>query len=210
MLYRTNVLLSGKLFRIKTCLWLNLIYVNMLCTSSQLVYSLQPLKVFPSSAYHLGMPHKRWAMLLFMPLWSSHTWVRITWIFSRRVYILVCTVPARHVNCIRLQSAWVEPSLAAVIKNYFGPSSDQPLLTELTFYWRQQHSKFYLMINFRLNQRSLPCRMKRSSLAVKREHDDISLASADWMRTYLLSIFVNWNELRHRKLSLICISKLLE
>jgi len=35
------------------------------------------------------------------------------------------------------------------------------------------------MINFRLNYHSLPRRMKRNSLAVKREHDDISSASAD-------------------------------
>jgi len=93
MLYHTSVVLSGKLFRIKTCLWPNPISVNLLYKSkfSQLVYSLQPLRVLPSSAYHLGMPYKRWAMLPFVPLWPNHTWVRITCIFSTRVYILVCT-----------------------------------------------------------------------------------------------------------------------
>jgi len=92
ILYCSSVVLSGKLFRIKTCSWLNPISVNLLykSNSSQLVYSLQPLKVLPSSAYHLGMLHKRWAMLLFMPPWPSHTWVRITCIFSKGVYILVC------------------------------------------------------------------------------------------------------------------------
>jgi len=93
MPYCTSVVLSGKLFRIKTCLWLNPISVNLLYKymSSQLVYSLQPLKVVLSSAYHLRMPYKRWAMLPFMPPWPSHTWVRITCIFSTHVYILVCT-----------------------------------------------------------------------------------------------------------------------
>jgi len=82
-----------KLFRTKMCLWLNPISVNLLCNSksSQLVYSLQPLKVLPSSAYHLGRPYIRWAMLPLMPQWSHHTWVTITWIFSTRVYTLMCT-----------------------------------------------------------------------------------------------------------------------
>jgi len=35
------------------------------------------------------------------------------------------------------------------------------------------------MVNFRLNNHSLPRRTKRNSLAVKREHDDISSASAN-------------------------------
>ena len=191
----------------------------MLCKSmsSQLVYSLQPLKVLPSSAYHLGMPYKRWATLPFgeqCSLLYRRARATLGWeLLASSQH--ACTswyapVPARHVDCISLQSAWVEPSLAAVIKNYLDSFSNRPLLTELIFDWRQQHSKFWLMINFHLNQRSLPCRMKRNSLAVKREHDDIGLASADWMRTYLLSIFINWNVLRHRKLSLICTSKLLE
>jgi len=93
MLYRTSVVLSGKLFRTKRCLWLNPISVNLLCKSksSHLVYSLQPFKVLPSSAYYLGRPYKRWAMLPLIPQWSHHTWVRITWIFSTRVYTLTCT-----------------------------------------------------------------------------------------------------------------------
>jgi len=97
--YCFSVALSGKWFRIKTCLWPKPISVNLLCKSkfSQLVYSLQPLKVLPSSAYHLGRPHKRWAMLPLMPQWSHHTWVRITWIFTTRVYTLMC---------IRSCSAW--------------------------------------------------------------------------------------------------------
>jgi len=35
------------------------------------------------------------------------------------------------------------------------------------------------MINFRLIYHSLPRRIKRNSLAVKREHDEISSVSAD-------------------------------
>jgi len=93
MSYCTSGALSGKLFRTEMCLWLNSISINLLCKSksSQLVYSLQPLKVLPSSAYHLGRPYERWAMLPLMPQWSHHTWVRVTWIFSTRVYTLMCT-----------------------------------------------------------------------------------------------------------------------
>jgi len=93
MSYCISVVLSGKLVRIKTFLWLKPISVNLLCKSksSQLVYSLQPLKVLPSSAYHLGSPYKRWAMLPRMAQWPHHTWVRITWIFSARMYTLMCT-----------------------------------------------------------------------------------------------------------------------
>jgi len=93
MPYCTSVVLSDKLFRIKRRLWPNPISINLLykSKSSQLVYSLQPLKVLPSSAYHLGMPYEKWAIFHFMPPWPSHTWVRITCIFRTRVYILVCT-----------------------------------------------------------------------------------------------------------------------
>ena len=144
MLYRTNVVLSGKLFRIKTCLWLKPISVNLLCKfkSSQLVYSLQPLKVLPSSTYHLGMPYKRWAMLL-LCCHGQAILGRESVASSQHACTSWCApVPARHVDCIPLQSAWVEPSLAAVIKNNLGPSPDQPLVTELTFNWKQQHSEF--------------------------------------------------------------------
>jgi len=53
-------------------------------------------------------------------------------------------------------------------------------LTELAFDQREQHSKFWIRMNFRLNHHFLPRRSKHSSLAVKREHDDIRLAPADW------------------------------
>ena len=144
MFYCTSVVLSGKLFRIKPCLWLKPISVNLLCKfkSSQLVYSLQPLKVLPSSADHLGMPYKRWAMLLFMPPCPSHTWWESLASSQHACTSWCAPVPARHVDYIPLQSAWVEPSLAAAIKNNLGPSPDQPLVTELTFNWKQQHSKF--------------------------------------------------------------------
>ena len=144
MLYCTGVVLSGKLFRVKTSLWLNPISVNLLCKSksSQLVYSLQPLKVLPSSAYHFGMPFKRWATHLFMPPWPSHTCVRITCFFLTRVYILVCThsCSACRLHPFAIRLGWTQ--LGSGHKNYFGPSPDQPLLTELTFDWKQQHAKF--------------------------------------------------------------------
>ena len=71
--YCTIVPLSGKLFRLKLCLWLNSIcFTKLLCESefSRLVYFLQPLKVLLSSTYRLGRPYRRWAMLLFVPLWT--------------------------------------------------------------------------------------------------------------------------------------------
>ena len=91
-------------------------------------------------------------------------------------------VPARHVGCISLQSAWVEPSLAAVIKNYFGPSLDQSswlnlLSTENSTIW-----KFWLMINFRLNYLSLPRAAERNSLGAQltrsatRQERNVSMA----------------------------------
>jgi len=76
ILYCIIVVLSGKLFRLKLCLWLNSsCFTKLLYESefSQLVYFLQPLKVLPSSAYrHLpyGWPYGRWAMLLFVPQWT--------------------------------------------------------------------------------------------------------------------------------------------
>ena len=71
--YCTIVVLSGKLFRFKLCLWLHSVcFVKLLYKSefNRLVYFLQPLKVLPSSAYLLGWPYKRWAILLFVPLWT--------------------------------------------------------------------------------------------------------------------------------------------
>ena len=128
MLYRTRVVLLGKLFRIKTCLWPKPISVNLLYTSksSQLVYSLQPLKVLllPLTTSRGRIKGEQCSLLCH----SGHT--TLGW-ESHESSQHACTpwcapVPARHVDCIPLQSVWVELSLAAVIKNYFGPSPDQP------------------------------------------------------------------------------------
>jgi len=92
ILYCTIVLLSGKLFRLKLCLWLNSICFSILYESefSQLVYSLQPLKVLPSSSYRLGWPYRRWAMLLFVPLWTfPHLGVSHMKLLNTRVHISV-------------------------------------------------------------------------------------------------------------------------
>ena len=73
VLYYTIVVLSGKLFRLKLCLWLNSIcFVKLLYKSefNRLVYFLQPLKVLSSSAYCLGWPYEEWAMLLLVPQWT--------------------------------------------------------------------------------------------------------------------------------------------
>ena len=86
MLYRTSVVLSGKLFRIKRVYDQNL--SPLICCASP-----SPVNWFTLFSrwrfYHLGRPYKRWAMLPLMPQWSHHTWVRVTWIFSTRVYTLI-------------------------------------------------------------------------------------------------------------------------
>jgi len=68
ILYHTSEGLSGKLFGLGMCLSSTLTVVKLLYQpkSRQLVYFLQPLKVLPSSAYHLRRPYKRWAMLPFV------------------------------------------------------------------------------------------------------------------------------------------------
>ena len=87
--------LSGKSFRVKLCLWLNYIcFTKLLCESEfcQLVYFLQPLKVLPSSAYRLGWPYGRWAMLLFVPQWTfPHLGASHMKLLNTRVHLGVYT-----------------------------------------------------------------------------------------------------------------------
>ena len=99
ILYHNSQSLWGKLFRLGMCLSSTLIFVKLLYQfgCSQLVYLFQPLKASPSSAYHLGRPYKRWAVLplgeqcsLFVPQWTFHTWVRVIRSFSTRMHTLVC------------------------------------------------------------------------------------------------------------------------
>ena len=93
ILYCTIVVLSGKLFRLKLCLWLNSIcFVKLLYKSefNRLVYFLQPLKVLLSSAYRLGWPYRRWAMLLFVLLWTfPHLGASRMKILNTRVHLSV-------------------------------------------------------------------------------------------------------------------------
>jgi len=175
ILYYASEGLSGKLFRLGMCLSSTLTVVKLLYQpkSSQLVYFLQPLKVLPSFAYHLGKPYKRWAMLPFMPQWSHHTWVRVIWIFSTRMYTLMCIRFLLGMSIASLcgplgsNSAWQWSLKTILILLRIAP------LTALTFNWKQQRSKLYLMINSRLEDPFLPPRTKSDSLAMKREHDNI-------------------------------------
>ena len=116
-LYCTSVVLSGKMFRIKTYFWLNYISVNLLCKPkfSQLAYS-SLLKVLPSSATTSGCHIEgEQCSLLCRHGQATRGWESL--VSSQHACTSWCApVPARHVDCISLQSAWVESSLAAVIK----------------------------------------------------------------------------------------------
>jgi len=140
MLYCTSVVLSGKLFRIKTCLWPN--PISVCCTSPVnwfTFFSRWRFYLLPLTTSGCRIKGEQWALLCRRGR-ATLGWESLT--SSQHARTSWCApVPAQHVDCIPLQSAWVEPSLAAVIKTYFGPSPDQPLLTELTFDWKQQHSK---------------------------------------------------------------------
>jgi len=73
------------------------------------------------------------------------------------VFVRACLACRLHLFVIRLgrtqlgRGHWIT----------FDSSSNQPLFTELTFDWKQQHQKFWLMIHFRLNKQYLPLRTKR-------------------------------------------------
>jgi len=140
MLYCTSVVLSGKLFRIKTCLWPN--PISVCCTSPVnwfTFFSRWRFYLLPLTTSGCRIKGEQWALLCRRGR-ATLGWESLT--SSQHARTSWCApVPAQHVDCIPLQSAWVEPSLAAVIKTYFGPSPDQSLLTELTFDWKQQHSK---------------------------------------------------------------------
>ena len=144
MLYCTSEVLSSKLFRFGMSLSPTLTVVKLLYQpkSNQLVCFLQPLKVLPSSAYHLGRRYKRWAMLPLMPQWSHHTWVRVIWIFSTRMYTLMCIRILLGMSIASLcgplgsNSAWQWSLKTILILLRIPP------LTPLTFNWKQQHSKF--------------------------------------------------------------------
>ena len=180
MLYCTSVVLSGKLFRIKMCLWPNPISVNLLykSKSSQLVYFLQLLKVLPSSAYHLGMPYKRCEQCSFLCRRGQVTLGWESLASSQHACTSWCApVPARHVDCISLKSAWVELSLAAVIKILWSFSGSTP--PDWNNFWLNTATFEILIDDKFLNYHCLPRRMKRNSLAAKREHDEISSVSAD-------------------------------
>jgi len=116
ILYCTSVVLSGKLFRIKTCLWLKSISVYLLSKSSQLVALFSRWRFYLLPLITLGGRIKGVQCSLLYRSghttlgWGSHESSQhacIPWYAS---------VPAWHVDCISLQSAWVKLSLAAVIK----------------------------------------------------------------------------------------------
>jgi len=60
--------------------------------------------------FRLGRPYERWAMLLFVLQWTFHTWARVTWNFSTRVYTLVyarsCSACRLHLLVARLD--WIQ------------------------------------------------------------------------------------------------------
>jgi len=165
MLYCNKVVLTGKTILVFMLNLLNLAEIIVLliyCWSLSSVkrFTLFAVEGFTFFCFHLGLSYRKWAMLLFMPLWSYHTWVR-SFIISTRtntlVFVRSCLACRLHLYVIRLgrtqlgSGPWIT----------FDSSLNQPLLTELTFDWKQLRTKFWLMINFRLNKRHLPLRMKR-------------------------------------------------
>ena len=68
LLFCTGVVLSGKLFRIKTC-FDYILFSLVCCASSRSVnwFTLFAFEGFTFFRHHLGMLQRKWAMLLFVP-----------------------------------------------------------------------------------------------------------------------------------------------
>jgi len=160
---------------------------------SQLVYSLQPLKVLPSFAYHLGRPYGRWAMLPSIPQWTfphlaeshmNHLNTRT----NLDVYPFLLGMSIASLCCPPgSNSAWQWSQKLLLILLRIVP------LTVLIFNWKQQ--LFEILINDKFPP-ELP------SLAAQNETQVTSNEMWVWqhqtvstylMRTYFLSIFNNWD-----------------
>ena len=93
ILYCTSEVLSGTLFRIKTCLWINFI-TFVCCTSSN---SVNWFTLFSHWRFYLlslttsgGRMEGEQCSLLYRS-GHFHTWLRVIWIISTRVQTLMCT-----------------------------------------------------------------------------------------------------------------------
>jgi len=69
-------------------------------------------------------------------------------LLNTHVHLDVHPYPARHVDRISLRSAWVELSLAVVIKNYLDPSPDPPFDST---YFQLKAATFKILINDKLS-----------------------------------------------------------
>jgi len=133
-----------------------------------------------------------------------HTWARVTWNSQHACTPWCIPVPARHVGYM---PTWIESSLAVVIKNIFGPSSDQSF--DWT-YFRLMTVTFAIPTDNRLPPELLLLASwsseLRNSRAVKWKHNDFNSVLADWVCIYLSSIFTVRNALwSKKKVSLIYI-----
>jgi len=141
-LYCTSVVLSGKLFRIKTWLRLNSTFVNWLCKSkiSQLVYSLRRWRFYflppPPRDAVKKVSNAPYAAAAEPHLGENHLLLLNTLVHLGVHSFLLGMSIASLSKPLGLNPAW-QRSL-----KYFDSSSNRPLLTELIFDWKQQHSKF--------------------------------------------------------------------
>ena len=110
MQYYNKVVLTGKTMLVFMSKLLNLAKIIVLliyCWSLSSVkrFTLFAVKGFAFFRFHLGMPYRKWAMLLFMPPWPSHTWVRSLIISTRTntlVFVRSCLACRLHLFVIRL------------------------------------------------------------------------------------------------------------
>jgi len=174
-------------------------------TFGQFVYSLRRWRFYLLLLVTLGCRAKGEQC---SPL-CRRDWITLGWrpLFGTRVHFdvrpfLFGMSVASLCNPLRSNSAWQHKLL------WFSSESASPWLN----CFRLKIMTFEIFINARLPPEpiSLSRRMKHDLLAVKRERDDITSVSAEWIRTYLMSIFIKRNSFRYRNSSLICMSNLLE
>jgi len=94
MLYCNKVVLTGKTILVFILKLLNLAEIIVLLSycwslSSVKRFTLFTVEGFTFFRFHLGMPYRKWAMLLFMSPWSYHTWVRSFYHLNTHEYFSV-------------------------------------------------------------------------------------------------------------------------
>jgi len=211
ILYCTTVVLLGKLFRLKLCLWLNSVcFVKLLCRFDfgQLVYFLQPLRVLPSSASvsggRVGVSSAPFCAVVNVP----HLGAGRVRLLSVRVHLGVCPFllsmsVASLCGPLGLNSAWQWSLNIALILLRISP-------VDWTNFWPKT-ATFEILINdkFLPELPSLAALIETQITSNETWAWQYQTASTELMRTNLSSIFTNWDKLRRRKLSFSYISNFL-